>query len=392
MATFDLTDITANLPSVQFESALTEEQYAENYLRNKCHSLLYNACAQSVYFVSSLNEFRENRLLVLHPNDKKLSNKLLKDMQAKEPLLVGIIGFGRLGSRLANFLVRGSGLMPQELKISTRRPELASDLTARGCICVFDNAKVASSVHLLFLCCPPAALPSVADEIRDHLSPRTIVYSYVTGYRERKLRQLLDHEALICPAFSCRPALASVWPMSAEMVDLMMRPATAMAACPVAPPASSQDEEDCDNEPGAFLRTDPKLITLWIYSLANLCTLKRHTVDETLAIVNHICVRSAIKPARPTGEDDDEKQLLNEAAAAEAEAAAAALLLQPRDLIRGLDASDEHLPLFDLTEISQQATFLDDRLRRDAALRRSFTDRFCQRLGAACTKLKFHSG
>ena len=44
----------------------------------------------------------------------------------KEPTLVGIIGCGRMGSHIAHCLLTFGEFTPEEIKISTRRPETLS--------------------------------------------------------------------------------------------------------------------------------------------------------------------------------------------------------------------------------------------------------------------------
>lgn len=84
----------------------------------------------------------------------------------------------------------------------------------RGVTCCFDNTHVASSVHLLFLCVLPSQLPSVAEELRGHLSPRTLVYSFVTGTPLGKLKQLLEHESVIAATWRWDDEQASTWELN----------------------------------------------------------------------------------------------------------------------------------------------------------------------------------
>ena len=51
-------DITANLLTLQFESALTDEEKELLYLRKRAHALTVNSCAQAAFLVSILNEAR----------------------------------------------------------------------------------------------------------------------------------------------------------------------------------------------------------------------------------------------------------------------------------------------------------------------------------------------
>ena len=54
----DLGDITSNLTSLQFESALTDEEKSLIHLRRRSHAHTVTVCAQATYFVSILNEAR----------------------------------------------------------------------------------------------------------------------------------------------------------------------------------------------------------------------------------------------------------------------------------------------------------------------------------------------
>ena len=51
-------DITHNLKSLLFESALTEEEKELLNLRKRSHALTVSVCAQTTYFVSIFNEAR----------------------------------------------------------------------------------------------------------------------------------------------------------------------------------------------------------------------------------------------------------------------------------------------------------------------------------------------
>ena len=53
-----MADITANLTSLQFESALSDNELQTLYIRKNAQALTVTACAQAVYFVSIMNEAR----------------------------------------------------------------------------------------------------------------------------------------------------------------------------------------------------------------------------------------------------------------------------------------------------------------------------------------------
>ncbi|KAI8486816.1 oxidoreductase [Branchiostoma belcheri] len=56
-------DITNNLPSLQFESALTDQEKPLLVLRARSHALTVCACAQAAYLVAILNEARFSNVL-----------------------------------------------------------------------------------------------------------------------------------------------------------------------------------------------------------------------------------------------------------------------------------------------------------------------------------------
>ena len=73
----------------------------------------------------------------------------------------------------------------------------AVDLASQGVLCTNNNALVAGSVSILFICCLPAHFPSVAADIRGSLTDRTIIFSVVTAVPVSRLKLLLDGNANI---------------------------------------------------------------------------------------------------------------------------------------------------------------------------------------------------
>ena len=54
----DATDITASLPTLQFESAIPEDHRSYLILRPRSHALTASVCAQAAYFACVLTEAR----------------------------------------------------------------------------------------------------------------------------------------------------------------------------------------------------------------------------------------------------------------------------------------------------------------------------------------------
>ena len=59
-----IADITDNLPSLQFDSALSTEEKKMLILRKRAHAQNASACAQATYFVSVLNEARYTLVVI----------------------------------------------------------------------------------------------------------------------------------------------------------------------------------------------------------------------------------------------------------------------------------------------------------------------------------------
>lgn len=120
----DKQDITRNLPSLTFESALDEDELLLLHLRQQSHAHTVLVCASSAFLISILNETRQIRANLARTSKQRRAIQLLTaDTLPKDPIKIGIIGCGRLGTHLAKSLLAFSDISPSELYISTRRPE-----------------------------------------------------------------------------------------------------------------------------------------------------------------------------------------------------------------------------------------------------------------------------
>ncbi|XP_015765333.1 PREDICTED: uncharacterized protein LOC107344204 [Acropora digitifera] len=110
------------------------------------------------FLVAILNDTRQKIIEAKFPVKQK-SSKLLQEIPKRDPVLVGIIGCGRLGKQLANTLLKFSDVQPEELFLSSRRPETLSSFQEKGVNCGFDNIKVSGTaravvmgfVHFVFI-------------------------------------------------------------------------------------------------------------------------------------------------------------------------------------------------------------------------------------------------
>lgn len=78
----------------------------------------------------------------------------------------------------------------------------SAQLKKKGIECIYDNVKVASSVHLLFLCVLPSQMATVADDIRTIIPPHCTVYTFLSSVPIPRLRRMLNAQAIIRPEFT----------------------------------------------------------------------------------------------------------------------------------------------------------------------------------------------
>lgn len=70
---------------------------------------------------------RELKSQLKNPSVKRTTRILQNDRSNKDPLLVGILGCGRLGSQIVQCLLTYGKISPANIHISTRRPEILGE-------------------------------------------------------------------------------------------------------------------------------------------------------------------------------------------------------------------------------------------------------------------------
>lgn len=345
-------DVTANLPSLQFEAALTLDEKQMLYLRGRSHALTVSACAQAAFLVAVLNDARQKIVEIKYPVKKK-SSKLLQEAPKRDPLLVGIIGCGRLGKQLANTLLKFSDVHPEELFLSTRQPETLSALQMKGVHCGFDNIKVCSTVHILFICCLPSQFPTVAKEIKGHL--KCPVYVLVGGTPLLRIRQLLEYEEIIKPDFSWRKPdpnedSSNNWNIGKDINEILR-----------------EDPNSCDvtcplnlNKDSAIVETGEDWAELTVVTFLNMCTEKELDMEQSVRLCNTIVFGMGPTDDRGDGISVDELNsdinLLG---------------------IRNSTSDEKFFPRFDLSKISYGRSKFGKRLMEpNGSLRRMFVKRY----------------
>jgi len=113
------------------------------------------------------------------------------------------------------------------------------DLASQGVACTNNNALVASSVSILFICCLPTQLPSVAADIRDTLTDRTLVFSVVTAVPVSRLQRLLGGNANVIrpqmetPKPSQLQGQTSIWDVSKGIESAFGEASAIRMTCPL---------------------------------------------------------------------------------------------------------------------------------------------------------------
>ncbi|KAK3597347.1 hypothetical protein CHS0354_034590 [Potamilus streckersoni] len=227
-------DITINLKTLQFQSALTEEEKELLFLRARSHALTVFACAQATYLVSILNEARQMWTKLKMP--KKPSVRILSDRQSLDPVKVGILGCGRLGSQLAHCFLTFGNINPKDIIISTRRPEILENLINKGVDCFNDNIKLVTTSHIVFLCVLPSQIPAVAEEVKNHIPQTLFLYSFSSSCPTKKLVQMFGTFNIIRPDFICSEENKnSEWDYSLNVSMALEHKEFILKTCPLAP-------------------------------------------------------------------------------------------------------------------------------------------------------------
>ena len=111
---------------------------------------------------------------------------------------------------------------------------LSADLQMKGVTCFSDNQLLVSSVDLVFLCVLPSQFPQVADELKDQIPAKTLVYSFVGTLKASRLRHLMKHSNVIKPEFHFSTQYdPHLWNISLEITSAMGFRRMVEKSCPL---------------------------------------------------------------------------------------------------------------------------------------------------------------
>ncbi|XP_064636119.1 NADP-dependent oxidoreductase domain-containing protein 1-like [Lineus longissimus] len=351
----DATDITACLPTLQFESTIPDDHRAYLGLRARSHAVAATIAAQAAYFANVLTEARQARVNLQY-QAKGRAHRLLLDSMPREPLYIGIIGGGRMGCHIANALLTYGGIRPDEIIISTRRPETLMELQDKGVRCVGDNAEVAACVHLLFLCILPSQLPTVAEEIKSSLSIQSLVYSILAAVPIPRLKQLLGFQFVLRPDYQWDSEnMDKPWDFSLDMSGTFARLDMVEHTCPLS-----------FHKTDAVITTDERLASVYIYAMVNILTHLGLTRSQTLGVIHGVVF----------GLNYDE--------------VGDNLKIREEDLTKQPNPENKSFPIFDLSRVCETETPLSKCLSNKEELRQAFVKKYLSIFEEYQFRMKFH--
>ena len=119
---------------------------------------------------------------------------------------VAILGAGVMGETLLSGLLR-AGRRPDDVVVAERRPDRAAEIAARHGVRVLGNAEAASLADTVVLVVKPQDVEGVLAEIRDAVTPGTLVVSIAAGIPTAFVEQRLAGGVAVVRAMPNTPAL-----------------------------------------------------------------------------------------------------------------------------------------------------------------------------------------
>ncbi|XP_005094709.1 NADP-dependent oxidoreductase domain-containing protein 1 [Aplysia californica] len=268
-------DITRNLLSLQFESALTDEEREFLDLRARNHAISVTQCALVTVMVDIFKKAREMKMNIVNP-DKKRTTQILQDEGERDSLIVGIIGCGRLGSQIAHCLLTYGQIHPKKLQISTRRPETLEYLQHKGVECYYNNERLISSVHVAIFCVLPSQMQGVAEDIKDYVSSSLIMICPFSSLSLRRLRQMLRSSNVIRPVLHWdKGPQDRQYNHSVNINTALENKETLLGTCPVGVDKSN-----------LVVWSDERLFDIIVLAVINMCADQGITQAQTLTVIH----------------------------------------------------------------------------------------------------------
>ena len=108
----------------------------------------------------SIMVLRKQCLYVLRALSEALSRT-----ESRKALTVCVVGAGDVGKEIADEIL-ASGIDPSNIFMTARDPDSLASYAQLGILCTSDNAEACHRSRLIFLCCAPSHLATVARSMR----------------------------------------------------------------------------------------------------------------------------------------------------------------------------------------------------------------------------------
>ena len=130
----------------------------------------------------------------------------MSEPSSTTPRVVAVLGAGVMGETLLSGLLR-AGRPVEGLVVSERRPERVAELRERYGVRVLENGDAVAAAGTVVLVVKPQDMAALLDEVRDRLSPGTLVISLAAGITTAFLEQRLPEGTPVVRVMPNTPAL-----------------------------------------------------------------------------------------------------------------------------------------------------------------------------------------
>ncbi|MDP9298526.1 MAG: pyrroline-5-carboxylate reductase [Actinomycetota bacterium] len=121
---------------------------------------------------------------------------------------VAFLGGGKMGEALISGLIRSGGRKADEIMVTNRREERASELAGKyGVATTLDNAEAVRWADVLVLMAKPQDIETLLSQIREHVTPRDLVITFAAGVRTSFVEKHLPDDVPVVRVMSNVPVM-----------------------------------------------------------------------------------------------------------------------------------------------------------------------------------------
>lgn len=141
--------------------------------------------------------------------------------------MIGIIGFGNIGSSLVNGLLRSDADIGKEIIVSDNRTDFIMKKSEEsGFNWSNSNKELADKCNIIFVCVKPYVFHNVASDIKDNISDDTLIVSLAPNYSIEELQAMFNHKNIfrLMPNTSmevCEGVMVSSMPLKYDKDDVV---------------------------------------------------------------------------------------------------------------------------------------------------------------------------